>query len=72
LHCLLSADPRTTSAQGKSRSGAVIVAYLMALHKIGFEEALQMAQRARALIEPNGNFAAQLKKQQKQLLDMTM
>jgi protein-tyrosine phosphatase len=59
-------------AQGKSRSGAVIVAYLMALHKTSFEEALQTARRARALIEPNANFAAQLKKQEKLLIEMAL
>ncbi len=51
-------------AQGKSRSGAVVVAYLMAKHKISFEEGLQLAKRSRALIEPNSNFAHQLKKQE--------
>ncbi len=59
-------------AQGKSRSGAVVVAYLMALHKAPFEEALQMARRARTLIEPNAHFATQLKRQEKQLLEMVL
>ncbi|KAI9154875.1 dual specificity phosphatase [Paramyrothecium foliicola] len=46
--------------QGISRSGAVVVAYLMRAHKIGFYDALHIAQRSRPLIRPNSGFSDQL------------
>lgn len=54
-------------AQGKSRSGAVMVAFLMALQKSSFEEALKFAQRRRAMIEPNHFFEKQLIEKTKEL-----
>ena len=47
--------------QGISRSGAVVIAYLMRAHNIGFYEALHVAQRSRPLIHPNSGFSEQLR-----------
>lgn len=54
-------------AQGKSRSGAVMVGFLMALHKLSFDEAKKVAQRKRSLIEPNAFFESQLRAKTKVL-----
>lgn len=48
-------------AQGKSRSGAVVIGYMMAELKISFEDAWKQARHARAMIEPNVNFQEQLR-----------
>jgi hypothetical protein len=49
-------------AQGKSRSGAVAVAYIMAIDSsMTFERALAFVQSKRAIVDPNRSFAAQLK-----------
>ena len=49
-------------AQGKSRSGAVAVAYFMAIDaRMTFERALSYVQSKRAIVDPNRSFAAQLK-----------
>lgn len=50
-------------AQGKSRSGAVAIAYIMSIDSaMNFEKALSFVQSKRAIVEPNPSFAAQLKK----------
>lgn len=49
-------------AQGKSRSGAVVVAYLMRLRNLDADAALKEAQRRRPVIQPNDNFMRQLRK----------
>jgi protein-tyrosine phosphatase len=49
-------------AQGKSRSGTVVVAYVMALHGQGYEDALSAVKKKRNIVQPNDSFAAQLRK----------
>ena len=46
---------------GVSRSGTVLIAYLMASLKINFEQALAIAQDIRPCISPNKGFKRQLK-----------
>lgn len=55
-------------AQGKSRSGAIVVSYLMSFYSIPYEEALQRAQKARQMIQPNVHFEEQIKQKQKELV----
>lgn len=50
VHCL----------QGVSRSGAVIIAYLMRTRSISYEAAFDLARKSRAVIIPNSGFADQL------------
>jgi hypothetical protein len=47
--------------QGVSRSGAIIVAYLMRTKSIDYESALALAQKSRSIITPNSGFADQLR-----------
>ena len=47
--------------QGISRSGAVIVAYLMRQQAIDYESALELARESRAMIMPNSGFVDQLR-----------
>ncbi|GMI34176.1 hypothetical protein TeGR_g7902 [Tetraparma gracilis] len=47
-------------AQGKSRSGTVAVAYVMAKLGVGVEEGLKKVQQGRALVDPNASFRRQL------------
>lgn len=47
--------------QGVSRSGAVVIAYLMRARMIGFYDALHVAQQSRPLINPNSGFSDQLR-----------
>lgn len=54
-------------AQGKSRSGAVIVAYLMYRLKLDADAAVGYAQKRRPVLEPNANFMRQLRGLQDQL-----
>lgn len=51
VHCL----------QGVSRSGAVVVAYVMRRLRIGYAEALAIARKDRDVITPNMGFAQQLR-----------
>lgn len=51
VHCL----------QGVSRSGAVIIAYLMRTRSISYEAAFDLARKSRAAIIPNSGFADQLR-----------
>eukprot|EP01103_Thecamoeba_quadrilineata_P020277 TRINITY_DN8619_c0_g1_i1.p1 TRINITY_DN8619_c0_g1~~TRINITY_DN8619_c0_g1_i1.p1 ORF type:complete len:164 (+),score=24.41 TRINITY_DN8619_c0_g1_i1:89-580(+) len=57
---------------GKSRSAAVIVAYLMASKRISFPDSLKRVQRARSVIHLNNGFLRQLRQfdSNKQLLDL--
>jgi atypical dual specificity phosphatase len=48
-------------AQGISRSGSLIVAYLMKKHSISYDEALQMARSKSPRICPNPSFETQLR-----------
>lgn len=52
LHC----------AAGSSRSGAILVAYLMRSQNLAVEEALGLARRARPIVTPNPGFLEQLEK----------
>lgn len=45
-----------TCAQGKSRSGALATAYVMAKFKVGVAEALTRVQASRPLVQPNPTF----------------
>lgn len=47
---------------GVSRSGAMVIAYLMKTKKLGFQDALKLAQEKRSVITPNEGFKTQLKK----------
>lgn len=47
--------------QGISRSGAVVVGYLMRRFEVGYDEALAMARESRDLITPNVGFEEQLR-----------
>lgn len=47
--------------QGQSRSGAVIIGYLMKYHKLSTEEALMKAKLKKPDIKPNNGFIKQLK-----------
>lgn len=51
IHCI----------QGISRSGAMVVGYLMRSQQLSYESALKMAQNARAIVAPNSGFANQLR-----------
>ncbi|KAF2261251.1 dual specificity phosphatase [Lojkania enalia] len=51
VHCL----------QGISRSGAIIVAYLMRTRSIDYDAAFNFARKSRSLITPNSGFAEQLR-----------
>jgi len=46
---------------GMSRSGAIIVAYLMQIQKINYVDALKIAKSIRECIHPNKGFERQLK-----------
>jgi protein-tyrosine phosphatase len=48
-------------AQGKSRSGAMATAYVMAALDMSFGDALRLVKTGRALVEPNAGFARQLR-----------
>jgi len=47
--------------QGVSRSGAVIIAYLMRMFSLEYDVALAIAQTSRSIIQPNSGFADQLR-----------
>lgn len=51
VHCL----------QGQSRSGAIIVAYLMRARSIEYDTALSLARKYRPMIDPNSGFGDQLR-----------
>jgi protein-tyrosine phosphatase len=46
---------------GISRSGSVVVAYLMASRELSFEDALKTARAVRVCIDPNEGFTRELK-----------
>lgn len=48
-------------AMGKSRSAAVVVAYLMARYGVGAEDGLRWVEEGRPVCEPNPGFKEQLK-----------
>jgi dual specificity phosphatase 12 len=47
--------------QGISRSGAVVIAYLMRTRSLTYDSALKITQESRAVILPNSGFADQLR-----------
>jgi len=46
--------------KGQSRSGSVVVAWLMTANNSTYEEALEEVRRHRSCVKPNGGFAAAL------------
>ena len=54
-------------AAGSSRSGAIVVAWVMKQQRIRFVEALAFVQRIRSIVLPNPGFAEQLQEFEKQL-----
>lgn len=49
-------------AQGVSRSGAVVVGYLMSRFGITYDAALALSQTNRDIVRPNTNFEQQLRR----------
>jgi len=47
-------------AQGKSRSGTIVVAYYMAKQQLNVEESLKVVKQKRSMVEPNSGFLQQL------------
>lgn len=54
-------------AQGKSRSATVVIACVMVLLEMNFEDALKFVQEKRSVAQPNPNFVKQLKEFEKDL-----
>ena len=54
------ADEYRYSAMGKSRSAAVVCAYLMHRYRVSVDEALAQVREGRAFCEPNDGFMKQL------------
>ena len=46
---------------GKSRSAALVTAFLMAKYRLGVDEALALLKRKRSVVSPNPGFMAQLR-----------
>jgi len=57
------------SVSGNSRAGAIVVAYVMATHKIVYEKALLKVQAKRSSVQPNSGFVTQLKDYEGELKD---
>ena len=57
------------SAAGISRSATIVIAYLMYMNKLNFEEAFQLVKTNRPIICPNNGFIKQLKKFEKDIKD---
>ena len=55
-------------AAGISRSGSMMVAYVMVKEKMTFEDALKYVQERRKKVCPNEGFVQQLKKFEKEIL----
>lgn len=51
MHCQL----------GQSRSGAIIVAYVMRKESLSYDEALAKVKKGRSVVKPNPGFMRQLK-----------
>ena len=58
-------------AQGMSRSGTVVVGYLMWKERLSYVTALAHAQRARPVVEPNPGFALQLQDWEQSACELT-
>ncbi|CAF89900.1 unnamed protein product, partial [Tetraodon nigroviridis] len=52
---------------GRSRSAAVCIAYLMKHHRLSLTDALQKVKAARHVIEPNPGFLSQLRRFEEEL-----
>ncbi|XP_028831226.1 dual specificity phosphatase 28 [Denticeps clupeoides] len=52
---------------GRSRSATICTAYLMKHHSLSLTEAFQVVKSARAVVEPNPGFWAQLEKYEEEL-----
>merc|ERR1719266_1384413 len=46
--------------QGRSRSGVLVVAYVMKVYNLGYEDALQFVQKSRLGVRPNEGFKRQI------------
>jgi atypical dual specificity phosphatase len=46
---------------GISRSSSIVLAYLLAIHRMKYEDAYELLKRARSIIRPNEGFVKQLK-----------
>jgi len=57
VHCMV----------GRSRSASVVLAYMMAFHRLTYDEALGHLQRARPIVKPNHGFDAQLRAYEREL-----
>lgn len=57
---------------GVSRSGAMLVAYLMKTQKKNMNEALELAKKKRSVIFPNNGFRIQLEKFERELKEEEM
>lgn len=55
---------------GVSRSGAVVVAYVMWKHRIAYDEALALVRECRPCVRPNRSFARQLQQFQFDQLEL--
>jgi protein-tyrosine phosphatase len=58
IHCFM----------GQSRSAAIVIAYIMQLRRLTYEQAFTLLQKRRPSIRPNDNFIQQLLKLEKELL----
>ena len=54
---------------GSSRSGSIVIAYIMWAQKMSFDDALNLVVKKRAIVSPNFGFVAQLKIFEKLLLE---
>lgn len=64
LECIQSAKPGNVlvhCVSGISRSGSVLVAYVMKTRKLSFDDALSLVRAQRACVAPNGGFQAMLR-----------
>lgn len=65
----LAEDPDTRilvhCAQGVSRSATLVIMYLMRTNDLTYEQALELVQKHRDVVQPNSGFVAQLKEFEK-------
>ena len=59
----VSGEPVLICCQaGRSRSGSMLIAYMMKTYKMSFKEVLENVRKDRPKIDPNSGFVEQLKK----------
>lgn len=73
MESALAGDPAARvlvhCAAGVSRSGAMVVAYLMYTYDLDVDEALARVRKARPCVRPNNSFARQLREDVPALID---